>query len=599
MQVYEALSSKNWGASTTLMHDIAGETFDYEKYSQIMKLIWQALENSARTWKLLFKTLTLIQFLIKNGNERVVEECRDHLHQIRPLQDYNYYESTVDKGSGVRDLSKAIVELLASNDAIRSEREKARQLRHKFTGVGSDGRGSYGNDPQRSGGGYAERGIGSDDFNRGRRDSYRDNSDSNKGRGGGAYDSERPNRFNDDRRNDSEQDLDYASKMRSRRDANKTSTSNGGPKLKVNIKGSTISKVSKSSKQSTSDVDLLGTVEPDLLGGNETAKPAATFAEVSNFDNFNGFSSAAPIQPQGMFDAFNSDITASTAQQGFNANLMNQAAPTMPQRIYFQQQQPPEQLSQIQQCSQTQLPVQQQQFNNSFDHPELQQMSMQSTQPQYSLPQQLQPQPQQQQLTQQSPPTVFQIAKPVEETDFGGFESAPTSEIFKPVIENKFASFGGLVDLGGLTSKSVEEAKKQQTAMAQPAGVSNSFSGLDGFSKSSTGNMGMSMQGGMSLHPMMHGGPAMMSNQGYGQQQMNPQQFNQLQMNQPQMQIQPMNMLMGQQAGMVSQGNPMMMNSMQQQQSMQQLRPQMQHGVTSQQQHPHFGSYSQQRSQFS
>jgi predicted heme/steroid binding protein len=27
-QVYEALSSKNWGASTTLMNDIAGETGD-------------------------------------------------------------------------------------------------------------------------------------------------------------------------------------------------------------------------------------------------------------------------------------------------------------------------------------------------------------------------------------------------------------------------------------------------------------------------------------------------------------------------------------------------------------------------------------------
>jgi epsin len=27
-KVYEALSSKNWGASTTLMNEIAGETFD-------------------------------------------------------------------------------------------------------------------------------------------------------------------------------------------------------------------------------------------------------------------------------------------------------------------------------------------------------------------------------------------------------------------------------------------------------------------------------------------------------------------------------------------------------------------------------------------
>ena len=39
----------------------------------------------------MFKDLSLLEHLIKNGTERAVEECRDHLHQIRPLQDYNYY----------------------------------------------------------------------------------------------------------------------------------------------------------------------------------------------------------------------------------------------------------------------------------------------------------------------------------------------------------------------------------------------------------------------------------------------------------------------------------------------------------------------------
>ena len=213
-----------------------------------MKLIWQTVDNQARTWKMLFKALTLIQFLIKNGNERVVEECRDHLHSIRPLQDYNFYEGTVDKGSGVRDLSKAVVELLSSNEMIRSEREKARQLRHKFTGVGNDGNrgggGGFGGDPY---GGrnesYAQRGIGSDNFNSGRRDSYkdseresgggdRDSGGSSNRRGGGAYDSDRPNRFDDNSRNDSSDDLDYASKMKARRESK-----SGGSKLKVNIKG--------------------------------------------------------------------------------------------------------------------------------------------------------------------------------------------------------------------------------------------------------------------------------------------------------------------------------------------------------------------------
>ena len=49
-----------------------------------------------------FQSLTLLDFLIKNGSERVIEASRDKLHKIRALQDFNFYEGPVDKGSGVR-----------------------------------------------------------------------------------------------------------------------------------------------------------------------------------------------------------------------------------------------------------------------------------------------------------------------------------------------------------------------------------------------------------------------------------------------------------------------------------------------------------------
>lgn len=46
----------------------------------------------------------------------------------------------------VREKAKGLLELLSSNDAIRSEREKARALRDKFVGIGSttSGYGGYG-----------------------------------------------------------------------------------------------------------------------------------------------------------------------------------------------------------------------------------------------------------------------------------------------------------------------------------------------------------------------------------------------------------------------------------------------------------------------
>eukprot|EP01040_Poterioochromonas_malhamensis_P023459 gene23459-28781_t len=107
-----------------------------------------------KRWKQIFKSLTLIDFIIKNGAERFIEECRDRLYKIRNLQEYNYYEGSVDKGSGVREMSKRIVELLGNNEAIRTEREKARVLRSKLTGVESRTSGGYGGS---GGGGYSGR----------------------------------------------------------------------------------------------------------------------------------------------------------------------------------------------------------------------------------------------------------------------------------------------------------------------------------------------------------------------------------------------------------------------------------------------------------
>ena len=531
-----------------------------EKYSQIMKLIWQALDNPARTWKLLFKTLTLIQFLIKNGNERVVEECRDHLHQIRPLQDYNYYEASVDKGSGVRDLSKAVVELLASNDAIRSEREKARQLRHKFTGVGSDGRSSYGNHSYRSGVGYKEHGITSDDFTVSRRDSYSDRGDSYRGRG--EADDKRPN--------DSDEELDYGSKMRTRRETNKFSSApNEGSKLKVNIKGTTLTKVGKSNKQTVSDMDLLGTGEVDLLGGNEIVESMHLSVDSCGTDKLDGSYNLTHVQPNGLLPNDSSiGAVASSNQQGFVADFMNHEVSPSTSHQFFQSQ---PQSTQIQQSVQTHLPMHQSNEFHSLNSVAFETFAQSTQSHHQAFPKHIWSQLQ----SQQSSSTVFEAT---EDTDFGSFESATATNLSKSVPENKFASFGSLVDLGGLTSKSIEDAKKQQSIMNQPTTVGNSFSGLDGFAKSPTVNM-ISVQNSTSPHAMMHRGPSIINNQPlYGQQQMN-----QIQNNQQNFHCQSLTAISGQYMGVSPQGSSTVHNNVLQQHMMHQPGQLNQQGMTIQQ----------------
>ncbi|RYG59930.1 hypothetical protein EON64_19735, partial [archaeon] len=269
-----------------------------------------------------------MDFLIKNGAERFIENCRDKLYKIRSLQDYNFYEANVDKGQGIREKAKQLVELLNSNEMIRTEREKARALRNKFVGIdsrnatgGYAGGGSlgssYGKDSYSSGGGggrYGNDFVSSDSYSSG---GNRRASDSNMGRyGGGAYDSDKPNRYSDDvpeERSDFRANSDrrsqskYADEPASQEvdDWGENTTKSGGTrrntvatppssvstggKLKVAIKKTATAPVVAPRE---TEIDLIG--EPISSGGGDfdpfsapPAAPAASHAP-SNFDPFGG-----------------------------------------------------------------------------------------------------------------------------------------------------------------------------------------------------------------------------------------------------------------------------------------------------------------------
>ena len=54
-RLFEALSSENWGASSSLLNQIAQDTYDYEKYPIIMKQVWSAMSSTATNWRKVFK----------------------------------------------------------------------------------------------------------------------------------------------------------------------------------------------------------------------------------------------------------------------------------------------------------------------------------------------------------------------------------------------------------------------------------------------------------------------------------------------------------------------------------------------------------------
>ncbi|GKY91144.1 hypothetical protein MPSEU_000087200 [Mayamaea pseudoterrestris] len=177
-RVYEVLSHKNWGASTSLLNQVAKDSYDYDKYAVVSELMWQSMENQRpAAWRVVFKALSLLEHLIKNGSERCVDDARNHGHSLRALQQFNYYEGTIDRGLGVREKSKQLIEILSDDERVREERQKAKKLREKFgsklggvsggAGASSGGYGGSSGWDSGTSSGYGEGGIGSERKNGG------------------------------------------------------------------------------------------------------------------------------------------------------------------------------------------------------------------------------------------------------------------------------------------------------------------------------------------------------------------------------------------------------------------------------------------------
>ncbi|KAL2802534.1 hypothetical protein BJX63DRAFT_426004 [Aspergillus granulosus] len=155
-KVREATNNEPWGASTTLMQEIATGTHSYQLLNEIMPMIYKRFtDKTSEEWRQIYKGLQLLEFLIKNGSERVVDDARSHLSLLRMLRQFHYIDPNgKDQGINVRNRAQELVKLLGDVDLIRSERKKARSNRDKFRGFegGAGTTGGMGSSGNRYGG---------------------------------------------------------------------------------------------------------------------------------------------------------------------------------------------------------------------------------------------------------------------------------------------------------------------------------------------------------------------------------------------------------------------------------------------------------------
>ena len=162
----EACSNEPWGASGTMLSELAKATYSYDDFKTVMTFVWKQLALTGSLWRVVYKSLNLLDHLLRNGSDRVIEDARDHLRELKALQKFEFVDPEgKDTGVNVREKAKQIVEILSNDAQLNEEREKARASRNRYTGVSARDMGVNEGPP---GGGKddfsAKKGFSDDDF---------------------------------------------------------------------------------------------------------------------------------------------------------------------------------------------------------------------------------------------------------------------------------------------------------------------------------------------------------------------------------------------------------------------------------------------------
>ncbi|XP_068923626.1 epsin-3 isoform X1 [Petaurus breviceps papuanus] len=148
IKVREATSNDPWGPPSSLMSEIADLTFNTVAFAEVMGMIWRRLNDSGKNWRHVYKALTLLDYLLKTGSDKVAHQCRENLYTIQTLKDFQYVDRDgKDQGINVREKVKQVMGLLKDEERLKQERTHALKTKERMalegSGIGS-GQLSYG-----------------------------------------------------------------------------------------------------------------------------------------------------------------------------------------------------------------------------------------------------------------------------------------------------------------------------------------------------------------------------------------------------------------------------------------------------------------------
>lgn len=90
-KVHDATNADPWGPHGSVLGEIARLTATPDERAQVMAVLWRRIvEDKPEQWRVVYKALTVIDYLIANGSPAAVEELRASSSRLSALSSFHY-----------------------------------------------------------------------------------------------------------------------------------------------------------------------------------------------------------------------------------------------------------------------------------------------------------------------------------------------------------------------------------------------------------------------------------------------------------------------------------------------------------------------------
>jgi epsin len=95
------------------------------------------LNDKGKYWRHVYKTLTVVEYLLHSGSPKVAQYFRDNIYLIKTLIEFQHIDDTGrDVGADVRARARDLSRLLADDKNLAEARRRRKQMRDRMAGRG-------------------------------------------------------------------------------------------------------------------------------------------------------------------------------------------------------------------------------------------------------------------------------------------------------------------------------------------------------------------------------------------------------------------------------------------------------------------------------